>query len=58
MITVLGFVNIYPVSVAYGLPGSGETLSGKEFYTALGGKGANQALLPAGQDVTCVWSAR
>ena len=44
MITVIGSINVDLVAVADALPQAGETLLGKAFVTAPGGKGANQAL--------------
>lgn len=44
MITVLGSINLDLISKTSRLPSVGETVSGTEFFTAAGGKGANQAL--------------
>lgn len=44
MITVVGSINLDLVATSGRLPVPGETVSGKEFTTAAGGKGANQAL--------------
>lgn len=44
MITVLGSVNMDLVATVDRLPTSGETVGGRDFVTAAGGKGANQAL--------------
>ncbi|MCY0093212.1 ribokinase [Hoeflea ulvae] len=44
MITVIGSVNMDLIATTERLPAPGETVSGAEFTTAQGGKGANQAL--------------
>ncbi|MCR9137280.1 MAG: ribokinase [Alphaproteobacteria bacterium] len=44
MITVLGSINMDLVATVDRLPSSGETVAGRNFATAAGGKGANQAL--------------
>ncbi len=44
MITVLGSVNMDLIATVERLPTSGETVGGRSFATAAGGKGANQAL--------------
>ncbi len=44
MITVFGSINMDLIATAERLPGPGETVSGQDFTTAAGGKGANQAL--------------
>jgi ribokinase len=44
MITVLGSINVDLVALVERLPRPGETVSGLEFATSPGGKGANQAL--------------
>ena len=47
MIAVVGSANIDMVVRLPRLPGPGETVLGGEFYTAAGGKGANQAVAAA-----------
>lgn len=56
MITVLGSINMDLVATTNRLPKPGETVSGNQFSTAAGGKGANQALAAkrAGADVRLV----
>ncbi|WP_337267983.1 ribokinase [Oryzifoliimicrobium ureilyticus] len=56
MITVLGSINMDLVATTSRLPKAGETVSGMNFSTAAGGKGANQALAArrAGCDVRMV----
>lgn len=44
MISVLGSVNIDLIGTVSRIPRPGETVAGKHFSTAAGGKGANQAL--------------
>lgn len=44
MITVFGSINMDLVAISDRLPKPGETVTGKSFSTAAGGKGANQAL--------------
>jgi ribokinase len=44
MITVIGSVNMDLIGTTTRLPAPGETVSGSDFTTAPGGKGANQAL--------------
>ncbi|KXG84414.1 ribokinase [Agrobacterium bohemicum] len=44
MITVFGSINMDLVAISERLPKPGETVTGKSFSTAAGGKGANQAL--------------
>lgn len=44
MITVLGSINMDLIATVDRLPQPGETVAGKSFSTAAGGKGANQAL--------------
>lgn len=44
MITVFGSINMDLVAISNRLPKPGETVTGKTFSTAAGGKGANQAL--------------
>jgi len=53
MITVFGSINMDLVATSDRLPKPGETVTGKSFSTAAGGKGANQALAArrAGADV-------
>ena len=46
-IVVLGGINMDLIAVAPRLPTSGETVVGESFYTAPGGKGANQAVAAA-----------
>ena len=46
-IVVLGGINMDLIAVATRLPSPGETVLGSEFYTAPGGKGANQAVAAA-----------
>jgi ribokinase len=46
-ITVVGSLNIDLVARAPRMPAPGETISGQEFQTVLGGKGANQAVAAA-----------
>lgn len=55
-ITVVGSLNIDLVAQAPRMPAPGETISGQEFQTVLGGKGANQAVAAAklGARVTMV----
>lgn len=54
MITVIGSVNMDLIATTPRLPEPGETVSGTDFTTAQGGKGANQALAAqrAGASVT------
>lgn len=47
MITVIGSINLDLITTVGRLPRPGETISGKEFRSAPGGKGANQALAAA-----------
>lgn len=47
MIVVLGGINMDLIGVAPRLPVQGETVIGERFYTAPGGKGANQAVAAA-----------
>ncbi len=56
MIYVIGSINLDLIVNVKRLPQAGETLLGKEFKTAAGGKSANQALAAsrAGSDVTMV----
>ncbi|MCO6176719.1 ribokinase [Ciceribacter sp. RN22] len=44
MITVFGSINMDLIATTTRLPKPGETVAGKDFSTAAGGKGANQAL--------------
>jgi ribokinase len=44
MITVIGSINMDLIGTTTRLPAPGETVSGSDFTTAPGGKGANQAL--------------
>lgn len=44
MITVFGSINMDLIATIERLPQPGETVAGKDFSTAAGGKGANQAL--------------
>jgi len=44
VITVVGSINLDLITTMDRLPAPGETVSGKGFHTAPGGKGANQAL--------------
>lgn len=55
-ITVVGSANVDLVAMVHTLPAPGETVLGKDFMQALGGKGANQAVGAArlGADVTFV----
>ena len=46
-IVVLGSINMDLIGIAPRLPLPGETVLGDEFYTASGGKGANQAVAAA-----------
>ena len=46
-IVVLGSINMDLIGIAPRLPSPGETVLGDEFYTASGGKGANQAVAAA-----------
>ncbi|HVX46129.1 MAG TPA: ribokinase [Mycobacteriales bacterium] len=46
-IAVFGSINMDLVAVAERAPGRGETVSGERFFTAPGGKGANQAIAAA-----------
>ena len=46
-IVVLGGINMDLIAIAPRLPSPGETVVGEEFYTAPGGKGANQAVAAA-----------
>ncbi len=47
MITVVGSINLDLIATVGRLPGPGETVSGENFKTSPGGKGANQALAAA-----------
>lgn len=47
MITIIGSINLDLIATVGRLPGPGETVLGKGFSTAPGGKGANQALAAA-----------
>ncbi|GAB1580664.1 ribokinase [Phyllobacterium phragmitis] len=47
MITVIGSINLDLIARTAQLPKPGETVSGSDFQTAPGGKGANQALAAA-----------
>ncbi len=47
MITIIGSINFDLIARSPKLPEPGETLTGREFSTAAGGKGANQALAAA-----------
>lgn len=47
MITVIGSINLDLIARTVQLPKRGETVSGSDFQTAPGGKGANQALAAA-----------
>lgn len=47
MITVVGSINLDLITTMDRLPAPGETVGGKDFHTAPGGKGANQALAAA-----------
>lgn len=47
MITIIGSINFDLIARSPKLPEPGETLTGREFGTAAGGKGANQALAAA-----------
>jgi len=53
MIVVIGSINLDLIATTGRLPAPGETVAGKDFNTAAGGKGANQALaaLRAGGDM-------
>jgi len=55
-IVVVGSINLDLVTLAPRFPGPGETLLGSRFFTAPGGKGANQAVAAArlGAEVTLV----
>ncbi|MGH6924537.1 MAG: PfkB family carbohydrate kinase, partial [Propylenella sp.] len=44
MITVFGSINLDLIGRVERLPQAGETVPGRDFATAPGGKGANQAL--------------
>ena len=46
-VVVLGGINMDLIGVAPRLPAPGETVMGNHFYTAPGGKGANQAVAAA-----------
>jgi ribokinase len=46
-VVVLGSINIDHVTVTDRFPLPGETITGKSFFTAIGGKGANQAVAAA-----------
>ena len=46
-IVVLGGINMDHIGVTARLPAPGETVAGERFYTAPGGKGANQAVAAA-----------
>ena len=46
-IVVLGGINMDLIGVASRMPAPGETVAGQRFYTAPGGKGANQAVAAA-----------
>jgi ribokinase len=56
MITVFGSINMDLIATVSRLPKPGETLAGRSFATAAGGKGANQALAArrAGAEVCMV----
>ena len=47
MVVVFGSINLDLVAQVARIPGPGETLAGRSFITAPGGKGANQALAAA-----------
>ncbi|HWD14548.1 ribokinase [Pseudochrobactrum sp. sp1633] len=47
MITIIGSINFDLIARSPKLPEPGETLTGRDFSTAAGGKGANQALAAA-----------
>ena len=47
VVVVLGSFQMDLIGVAPRMPGPGETLRGERFYTAPGGKGANQAVAAA-----------
>ena len=47
MITVFGSINMDLIATTERLPKPGETVAGRSFTTAAGGKGANQALAAA-----------
>lgn len=55
-IAVVGSANVDLVAVTRRAPGRGETVTGERFFTATGGKGANQAIAAAkaGGDVAFV----
>ena len=46
-IVVLGGINMDFICVTSRMPAPGETIVGEKFYTALGGKGGNQAVAAA-----------
>lgn len=56
MVIVIGSINLDLITTVDRLPGPGETVTGDRFYTAPGGKGANQALAAAraGADVRMI----
>lgn len=56
MIIILGSINLDLIANVQRLPSAGETLTGSNFKTAPGGKGANQALAAqkAGADVAMI----
>ena len=51
-IVVAGSLNMDLVAVSPRLPAAGETITGSSFFTAPGGKGANQACAAARLGVT------
>ena len=56
-VVVLGGINMDLIGVTPRLPAPGETVMGNHFYTAPGGKGANQAVAAARMERMSGWSA-
>ena len=55
-LTVLGSINVDHIMNIAQFPAPGETVIGKQYQTAFGGKGANQAVAcgRSGADITCI----
>ena len=56
VIVVLGGINMDLIGVTKRLAAPGETVRGDDFYTAPGGKGANQAAAAARLGAESAWS--